>query len=161
MSDYLKPLPVLSADNRPFWDGCRGGRLMLQRCEACAQWRYPISPVCPQCLSDRFEWAAVSGRGTVFSFIVFHQAYHPGFKADLPYNVALVQLEEGPRLFSNVVGTPHAQVRIGDAVEVVFDAVTDEVTIPRFRRSAGAVQAPLLPLPPVAPVAPPAPSFPS
>jgi uncharacterized OB-fold protein len=133
MSEYNKPLPTLSDENRPFWDGCRAGRLRLQRCSACAIWRYPIAPVCPECLSADFTWADVSGRGTVFSFIVFHQAYHPGFKADLPYNVAMVQLDEGPRLFSNIVGTPHERVRIGVAVEVVFDAITAEVTIPRFR----------------------------
>ena len=69
----------------------------------------------------------------MFSYVVFHQAYHPGFKDDVPYNVALVQLEEGPRMYSNIVGTSNDQVRIGDAVEVVFDPVTPEVTIPRFR----------------------------
>lgn len=133
MTDYAKPLPTLTADNRPFWDACREGRLRLQQCGGCGHVRYPIAPVCPSCLSGDFAWAEVSGRGTVFSYIVFHQAYHPGFKGDLPYNVALVQLEEGPRLFSNIVGTPNDQVRIGDAVEVVFDPVTPEVTIPRFR----------------------------
>jgi uncharacterized OB-fold protein len=133
MTDYAKPLPTLTDENRPFWDGCREGRLRLQRCGACSHLRYPIAPVCPACLSSDFAWFDVSGRGTVFSYIVFHQAYHPAFKAELPYNVALVQLDEGPRLFSNVVGTPNDRVRIGDAVEVVFDPVTPEVTIPRFR----------------------------
>lgn len=133
MTDYSKPLPALTDENRPFWDGCRDGRLRLQRCSACAHWRYPIAACCPSCLSTAFEWADVSGRGTVFSTIVFHQAYHPGFKADLPYNVSMVQLDEGPRLFSNVVGVPPRDVKVGDAVEVVFDAVTPEVTIPRFR----------------------------
>jgi len=69
----------------------------------------------------------------VFSYVVFHTAYHPGFKADLPYNVALVQLDEGPRMYSNVVGTPNDQVHIGDAVEVVFETATAEITIPKFR----------------------------
>lgn len=137
MSDYPKPLPTLTDENRPFWDGCRDGRLRLQRCSGCAQWRYPIAAVCPGCLSPAFEWAEASGRGTVFSTIVFHQAYHPGFKADLPYNVSMIQLEEGPRMFSNVVGVPPRDVKVGDAVEVVFDTVTAEVTIPRFRPAAG------------------------
>jgi uncharacterized OB-fold protein len=137
MSPYDKPLPVLGDENRPFWDACRAGHLSLQQCSACAHIRYPINPFCPKCLSEAFAWTRLSGRGTVFSYVVFHRAYHPGFKAQVPYNVALVQLEEGPRLFSNIVGTPNDQVRIGDAVEVVFDAVTPEVTIPRFRlRSA-------------------------
>jgi uncharacterized OB-fold protein len=136
MSDYAKPLPALTEENRPFWDGCREGRLMLQRCGGCGHVRYPISRFCPSCLSEEVNWAEMSGRGTVFSYIVFHRAYHPGFKADVPYNVALVQLEEGPRMFSNIVGTPNDAVRIGDAVEVVFDAATPEVTIPRFRLRA-------------------------
>jgi uncharacterized OB-fold protein len=136
MSDYAKPLPTLTEENRPFWDGCREGRLVLQRCGGCGHVRYPISRFCPSCLSEKTSWTEMSGRGTVFSYIVFHRAYHPGFKADVPYNVALVQLEEGPRLFSNIVGTPNDAVRIGDAVEVVFDAATPEVTIPRFRLRA-------------------------
>jgi len=130
---YVKPLPTLTDENRPFWEACRAGRLRLQRCAACAHIRYPISRFCPRCLAEEHEWHDVSGRGTVFSYIVFHKAYHPGFKGDLPYNVALVQLEEGPRMYSNIVGTPNDQVRIGDAVEVTFDAVTPEITIPRFR----------------------------
>lgn len=138
-TDYAKPLPELTDENRPFWEGCQAGQLRLQHCRACGHVRYPINRTCPQCLSDDFEWAAVSGRGMVFSYVVFHQAYHPGFKAEVPYNVALVQLEEGPRMYSNIVGTPNDQVRIGDEVEVAFDAVTPEITIPRFRlRPAGA-----------------------
>jgi hypothetical protein len=136
MSDYAKPLPTLTDENRPFWEAARAGRLSLQRCDSCAHFRYPISPFCPRCLSADFAWTPVSGRGSVFSYIVFHKAYHPGFKVELPYNVALVQLEEGPRMYSNIVGTPNDQVRVGDAVEVVFDRATDEVTIPKFRLRA-------------------------
>jgi uncharacterized OB-fold protein len=135
MSDYSKPLPTLTDENRPFWEACRAGRLCLQQC-SCGHLRYPISPFCPRCLSAEYTWTPVSGRGTVFSYVVFHQAYHPGFKADLPYNVALVQLEEGPRMYSNVVGVPNDQVKIGDAVVAVFDPVTPEITIPRFRLRA-------------------------
>jgi uncharacterized OB-fold protein len=130
---YDKPLPTLTDENRPFWDACREGVLKLQKC-ACGHLRYPISRFCPQCLSGEFEWTPVSGRGSVFSYVVFHNAYHPGFKAELPYNVAMIQLDEGPRMYANVVGVPNDQVQIGDAVEAVFDAVTPEITIPRFRK---------------------------
>jgi uncharacterized OB-fold protein len=133
MAEYDKPVPALTDENRPFWDACRAGHLSFQKCSGCAHLRYPISQVCPRCLSADFAWTPVSGRGTVFSYVVFHNAYHPGFKADLPYNVAMVQLDEGPRMYGNVVGVPNDQVRIGDAVEAVFDAVTPEITIPRFR----------------------------
>ncbi|GAA5236886.1 Zn-ribbon domain-containing OB-fold protein [Verticiella sediminum] len=138
MTDYAKPLPTLTDENRPFWDACRAGRLDLQRCTACGHVRYPISRFCPRCLSEDHAWTTMSGRGTVFSYVVFHRAYHPGFKEDVPYNVALVQLEEGPRMYSNIVGTANDQVRIGDAVEVVFEPATPEVTIPKFRLRDGA-----------------------
>lgn len=133
MSDYCKPLPTLSDENRPFWEACRAGRLVLQKCGACGHLRYPISPFCPDCLCGDFAWTPVSGRGTVFASVVFHQAYHPGFKTEVPYNVSLIQLEEGPRMYSNVIGRPPAEVRAGDTVEVVFDPVTPEITLPRFR----------------------------
>ena len=133
MPPYNKPLPVLTDDNRPFWDACRGGRLSFQCCSGCGHLRYPISPFCPECLSGDFAWTPVSGRGTVFASVVFHQAYHPGFKGEVPYNVALIQLEEGPRMYSNVVGVPPREVRVGDLVEVLFDPVTPEITVPRFR----------------------------
>jgi uncharacterized OB-fold protein len=133
MAGYDKPLPTLTDANRPFWDACREGVLKLQKCGGCGHLRYPIAHCCPQCLSTEFAWTPVSGRGTVFSYVVFHNAYHPGFKPDLPYNVALVQLEEGPRMYSNVVGVPNDAVKIGDPLEVVFDRVTPEIAIPRFQ----------------------------
>jgi uncharacterized OB-fold protein len=133
MSEYKKPLPTITDENRAFWDGCKAGRLQLQKCGACGHIRYPISHVCPDCLSYDFEWTALSGRGEVFSYVVFHQLYNKAFAEDIPYNVALVQLDEGPRMYSNIVGVDNDAVKIGDKVEVVFDAVTPEITIPKFR----------------------------
>jgi len=132
---YDKPLPTLDESNKPFWNAAREGKLALQHCTACGKPRYPINHVCPHCLSDKFEWKAVSGRGTVYSSIVFHQVYHQAFAGDVPYNVSLIQLEEGPRMFSNVVGIPPSQVKVGDKVRVVFDPVTPEISIPRFQRA--------------------------
>ncbi|QET06130.1 Zn-ribbon domain-containing OB-fold protein [Cupriavidus pauculus] len=132
MTDYNKPLPVLGDDNRPFWEAARREELRMQQCLDCGHIRYPINHVCPQCLSERADWRRLSGRGTVFSYIVFHQVYHAGFAQDVPYNVAMIQLEEGPRMISNVVGVPNDAVKVGDAVTVTFDKVTEEITIPRF-----------------------------
>jgi uncharacterized OB-fold protein len=84
-------------------------------------------------LSEDAEWVTLSGKGTVFSFIVFHQVYNQAFAKDVPYNVALIQLDEGPRMFSNVVGVPNDAVKVGDRVEAVFEKATETVTIPRFR----------------------------
>lgn len=141
MTHYNKPLPLLNDENRPFWKACRAGRLTMQQCAKCAHIRFPISPFCPRCLSNEFSWSDLSGRGTVFSFIVFHQAYHAGFKEELPYNVALVQLDEGPRMFSNIVDAPNEKVQVGDLVQAVFVEVTPEITIPRFRLFDGLVSA--------------------
>lgn len=135
MTDYTKPLPILGDDNRPFWDAARRNELRMQQCLDCGHIRYPINHVCPKCLSESAEWKQLSGRGEVFSYIVFHQVYHPGFAQDVPYNVAMIQLEEGPRMISNVIGVPNDQVKVGDKVEVAFDKATEEVTIPRFRLS--------------------------
>ena len=136
MSDYLKPLPVIGDENRPFWDGCRSQQLRMQQCDDCGLIRFPINHVCPSCLSEAHHWQTLSGRGTVFAYVVIHQVYDAAFAGDVPYNVALVQLEEGPRMYSNVVGVPNDAVKVGDALEVVFEAVTPEVTIPRFRLAA-------------------------
>jgi uncharacterized OB-fold protein len=105
----------------------------MQCCQSCGVFRFPPAVLCPECLSARVEWKAVGGRGKIFSFVVFHRLYHPGFEGELPYTVALIELEEGPRLVSNVVGCPPAEVACDMPVEVVFEDVTPEVTLPKFR----------------------------
>ena len=136
MSNYAKPLPTITDENREFWEGAKRGKLRMQKCRSCGHIRYPISHACPQCLSYEFGWTDLSGRGEVYSYVVFHQLYNKAFEKDIPYNVALVQLEEGPRIFSNIVGVDNDAVKIGDKVEAAFDPVTPEVTIPRFRPRA-------------------------
>lgn len=135
-TSYDKPLPTLDALNRPFWEATRAHRLALQHCSDCGKPRYPINHLCPHCLGEKYEWKAISGRGTVYSSIVFHQIYNQAFAADAPYNVSLIQLEEGPRMLSNVIGIPPSEVKVGDKVEVVFDDVTAEISIPRFHKAA-------------------------
>lgn len=133
MTDYLKPLPVLTDENRPFWAAAHEGRLSMQACTACRHVRFPIAHVCPRCLSYDFEWRDLTGRGRIFSYIVYHQVYQQAFKGDVPYNVALVQLDEGPRMYSNIVGVSNDVPNVGDAVEAVFERVTADVSLPRFR----------------------------
>ena len=130
---YDKPLPAVTDLNRPFWEGLGQGELRLQRCRGCGHHRYPIASVCPRCLNAESEWVRLSGRGKVFSYVIFHQVYHEAFRADAPYNVALIQLDEGPFMFSNVVEVPNAAIRCDMPVTVVFDPVTDTITLPRFR----------------------------
>ncbi len=133
ITPYLKPLPTITDENREFWDGAKRGKLRMQCCSDCGHIRFPISFVCPECLSYDAKWVDLSGRGEVFSYIVFYQLYNKAFAPDLPYNVALVQLDEGPRIYSNIVGVDNDDVRVGDRIEAVFDAVTPEITIPKFR----------------------------
>jgi uncharacterized OB-fold protein len=131
---YAGPLPVLDDANAPFWEAARRGERRVQRCLDCGAHRFPAGHWCPACRGERTEWARVSGRGTVDSFCVFHKPYFPGL--DAPYNVAVVTLEEGARLFSNVVGVADGRIAVGMAVVATFDAVTPEVTLVRFRPAA-------------------------
>lgn len=128
-----KPVPVPSEESKPYWEAARRRELKLQRCLDCGAFRFPPSVLCPECSSRSAEWAAVSGRGKVYSYVVFHRAYHPAFAGDLPYAVACVELEEGPRLLSNITGVAPEKIRCDMPVEVVFEPVTEEVTLPKFR----------------------------
>lgn len=136
MTANSRPLPRVTPDNGPFWEAARRHELRLQKCDDCGRIWWPPGPVCPDCLGQRYTWAPVSGRGTVSSFVVFHKAWFPAFANETPYAVVQVELEEGPRLTANLVDVPPAEVRVGLPVTVVFDDVTAEVTIPRFRRAS-------------------------
>ncbi len=128
-----KPLPAVTEDGAPYWEGCRQGELRVQRCDACRHLRFPPAPVCPKCLAAEHAWVAMSGRATIYSFIVVHRPQHPGFFADAPYNVAIVELAEGVRLHTNVVECANEDLRIGMPVVVTFAKVDDEITLPKFR----------------------------
>lgn len=130
---YDKPLPPITAENAPYYESLRQHTMRLQCCGSCGSFRFPPSSHCPRCLSEQGEWTPVSGRGTVYSWIVMHQIYDPGFRGDAPYNVAVVELKEGPRLTSNITGCANTDIRIGMPVEVVYDDITDEVTLAKFR----------------------------
>jgi uncharacterized OB-fold protein len=130
---YAKPIPVVTDENRPFWEAAKRGQLLLQRCRDCGAYRHPASLLCPECNSMAFDWETVSGRGKVYSFVIFHRAYHPAFADELPYAVACIELQEGPRLMSNVIGIPPEQVRCDMPVEVTFEEISEEISLPKFR----------------------------
>lgn len=134
---YIKPVPAISREMRPFFEAARRRELVMQRCSRCRSYRFPARPLCSTCLSDEAVWEKVSGKGEVFSYTIMHQVYHPGFAAEVPYAVVLVQLVEGPRMISSLVGVPPGEVRIGMPVEVVFEDISDEVTLPKFAPSRG------------------------
>ena len=131
MAEYNRPLPIPDGDTKPYWDAAKEHRLVVQRCQDCAAAIFYPRAVCPHCMSDRIDWIDATGRGTIYSYTVVHRA-PPGFADSAPYVVALIDLEEGVRMMTNVVDAP-AAVRVGAAVEVTFDDVTDEITLPKFR----------------------------
>ena len=132
-TQYQKPTPEINDENRAFWEGCRQGELRVQKCSHCSHIRH-LSPACPQCLKAEHEWVAASGRGTVYSWIVVHQRYNRAFEEDLPYNVTIVELDEGPRMVTSLVDVENQDIKAGTSVEVVFDRVTEEITLPKFKR---------------------------
>lgn len=129
------PLPVPSEDGAEFWEHLHAGEFRIQQCASCARLQHPPRTVCPGCGSAEHEWAQMSGRGSVFSFVVTHQAVHPAFEGHTPYVTVLVELEEGPRLASNLLDVAVDEVRIGMPVQVELVRVSDEVTLPLFRRA--------------------------
>jgi len=128
-----KPLPIITDENRPFWEACRQGKLLLQFCDACHQYQFYPRLYCMHCSSDQLYWVEVSGRGMIYSYTIIHQNKSPEFIADVPYNVAIVQLEEGPRMMSNIVDIDPADLRVDLPVTVVFDPINDSISLPRFR----------------------------
>ena len=106
---------------------------MVQKCSACSMVMWPVKPRCNNCLSEDLMWTPVSGKGTLYSFTLMHQVFHPGFAAEVPYNIAEVDLEEGLRIITNIVGCDNADLQIGMPVKVTFEDVTDEVTLPKFK----------------------------
>ena len=133
MSDYKKPLPRIDEESRGHWEALVRHELYVQRCRDCGPIRFPPRGVCTACLSSATEWVRSTGRGVVYSFTVTHQNQAAGFREMLPYVLAVVELEEGPRLMTNVVGCAPEDVRIGMPVVVEFDDVTPEVTLAKFR----------------------------
>ena len=130
---HPKPLPVVTEENRPFWEGCRQGKLLLQYCDQCQQHQFYPRLYCMHCGSSNVRWVSASGRGVIYSYTVIHQNKSPEFVQDTPYNVVVVQLAEGPRLMSTIVETDLAELCIDLPVTVVFDAVSEVIHLPRFK----------------------------
>lgn len=139
---YEKPLPRFhNRYARDFYDGCRRNVLLIQRCKGCGRFRFPPQPMCPHCNSMAQEWAPVSGNGRVYSFTVI-PSYQPravpmaSWPANgYPINVALIELPDadGVHIVSNIIDCDVRNIKVGMAVQVAFEQVTDEVTLPKFR----------------------------
>ena len=126
-----KPLPVITPLNDGFFAHARKGVFSIQTCRGCGDRHIPESPVCPRCLSEDQEWEPASGRGTLESWVEFHRAYWDGFKADLPYLVGLVRLDEGP-LFIARLNADESALKCGAPVRIVFRDATERIAIPEI-----------------------------
>ena len=133
MPDWNKPLPTIVGETRPYWESCRRGQLVIQQCALCREYQFYPRGICAHCWSEDVQWVAATGRGTVWTYTVTYQNRTPGFAEDVPYVLALVELEEGVRLFTNIVECNPQEVRIGLPVEVTFVRANDRVTVPYFK----------------------------
>jgi uncharacterized OB-fold protein len=138
-----KPVPVPDEPGAPFFEGALQGKLMVLRCSACGTFMSPVAgigaalrPRCVTCFSGELAWAPSTGKATLYSFVVMHQLYDEAFAAEVPYNIAVVETEEGVRLTSQVVDCPNDALEIGMSLEVTFERMSDEVAVPKFRPAA-------------------------
>jgi len=120
------------SDSRPYWEGLAQGELRIQRCNVCSKAVFYPRSICPHCHADQLAWIVASGKGTIYSYTVAHQGFGP-FAADVPFIVAIVELEEGVRMMSRIVDAPRELVAVGVAVSVTFEAVGEDLTLPYFR----------------------------
>ena len=129
---YEKPLPVVDTESRPFWDAAKEKRLVIPYCPDSGKYHFFPRALDPHSGSDNIQWREVSGRGTIHTYTVARRPAGPQFQADVPYVIAIVELDEGARMMTNIVGSDPAQIRIGQKVRVRFEEATAEITLPKF-----------------------------
>ncbi len=130
---FNKPLPAITEENKPFWDYTKQHELRVQKCLGCGKLFYPPSGMCPHCYHMESEWVKLSGRGKVYSYVIVRRSNNPAFANDVPYVVSIIETDEGIRYYSNVIDCKPEDVSIDMPVEVVFEDVTEEITLPKFR----------------------------
>ncbi|MBI4283869.1 MAG: Zn-ribbon domain-containing OB-fold protein [Chloroflexi bacterium] len=133
MTTYKKPIPIPDSVSEEYWNGAKRHELMIQHCKRCSAYVHYPRAICPRCLSDSLEWVQACGKGRVYSYTVVIQNAAPGFREEVPYIYAVVELDEGPHMFTNIVDCPIDECKIDMPVTVVFDDITPEVTLPKFK----------------------------
>jgi len=127
-------IPPSTELTQPYWDATRREQLVIQQCGDCADRIFPPRARCPNCGSAQLEWQPVSGRGVIYTYTVAHRAPHPVLAEQCPITIAVVELEEGPRMISNVTGCDPTDVEVGMSVQVAFEAIDDsDVVLPVFK----------------------------
>lgn len=132
MAELQKPLPIPDGDSHVFWQGCNENKLLIQKCNDCHTHIFYPRSLCPHCFSEQVEWVESSGKGKIYSYTIARRGGGPAFKDDVPYVVALIELEEGVRMFSNVIHINVEDVRCDMSVEVVFEEEGD-MKLPKFQ----------------------------
>ena len=130
------PQPIPNADSLPYWNGAREGKLLIRKCKACGAFHFMPRHLCPACWSDQLEWVQAKGTGSVHSYSVIARPPMAAFNASAPYVVALIDLDEGPRMVTNILGDDALSVQIGDRVQVTFEDRGDGAMLPQFKRAA-------------------------
>jgi uncharacterized protein len=140
MSEGRRARPLPTPETQHFWDGTRAGELRLQRCNACGKVYFPPRPFCPACAARDVAVFAASGKGRLYSYVIHHRPV-PGFTP--PYAIAVVELEEGPRMMTNITECPQTPeaLQLDMPVEAAFEKLDDEITLPLFRPAGAAIQA--------------------
>ncbi len=136
-ADLRKPLPAIAPEAKPFWEAAAQNKLVMQRCRDCNSWVWTPRPLCNECGSTEIQWTPMSGKGEVYSFTVIRQvvgrAASKAFEPDVPYVVAWVDLDEGPRMITNIVGCPIEDVKLGMKVSVAFEQASKDIWLPKFK----------------------------
>lgn len=133
MTGYKKPLPKPTPWSKPFWDGCKNKKLLIQRCKDCEKHIFYPKLFCPFCLSNNLSWIEATGKGKIYTYTVVYSYQPTEFSEDVPYIIAVINLDEGIKMMSNIVDCKPEQVKCDMDVEVVFEEVADEVTLPKFK----------------------------
>ena len=128
-----KNFPVPTKETAAYWDGCRNHKLLIQQCTICGKYQFFPRIICTGCMSSQVEWVQSSGQGKVVSFTIMHRPISEAYAAEAPYVIALIKLDEGPTMMSNIVQLDPNKVFVGMKVEVVFEDWSEEISIPKFR----------------------------
>lgn len=132
-----KPVPVVNPWAKPFWDAAREERFIIQKCSDCNEFVFYPRIACPHCFSDNMDWVEASGKGTVYSYTIVENNSPSAFINDIPYVVAVIKLEEGVQMLSNIVGCDPEEVKCDMPVQVTFEKLNDEFTLPKFKPVKG------------------------
>jgi len=133
MNEKAKPVPVVNAWSKPYWEAANENKFVIQKCKSCGKYNFIPRMVCPHCFGDELEWVEASGKGTVYSYTTVLNNAPSAFAADVPYVVAIIRLAEGPQMVSNIVGIEPEKIKCDMEVEVTFERLNDQFNLPKWR----------------------------